>query len=175
MSAGVEFSRPFAVDRVPPDGARLAIEASDGERRALARRFDLVGLEALSAELELERVSAGDLLKVSGRIRADLAQTCVVTLEPVPARIDAVFERLFSREVPEPPEDDDEVEIAEDEPEPLSGDTVDLGEIVAEELVLALDPYPRSSAADQVLAELSGVDGRAAADPFGKLAALRRP
>jgi hypothetical protein len=35
-----------------------------------------------------------------------------------------------------------------DEPEPLEGDRIDLGEIVAEELALAIDPYPRAPGAE---------------------------
>ncbi len=174
MSEGVEFSRPFAVDRVPAGGARVAIEALAGERRALAGRFGLVRLDALSAELRLERVPGGDLLKISGHILAELAQSCVVTLEPVPAGIDAEFERLFSRDVPEIAEGEVEVAIEDDQPEPLPGDAIDLGELVAEELALALDPYPRSPAADQALTALGLADDAKATGPFGALAALRK-
>ena len=58
-------------------------------------------------------------------------------------------------------------------PEPVFGDQLDLGEILAEELSLALDPYPRAPDADQRLAEFSG-DGNDAAGPFEALARLRR-
>jgi hypothetical protein len=58
-----------------------------------------------------------------------------------------------------------------------------VGELVAEELAVALDPYPRSPAADAVLAEHASApptgagdegDGDAGGRPFGALAALRR-
>jgi hypothetical protein len=45
--------------------------------------------------------------------------------------------------------------LADDELEPLVGDRIDVGESFAEELGLALDPYPRAAgAAAQVAAEL---------------------
>ena len=45
-------------------------------------------------------------------------------------------------------EDDEESEV-----ELVSGRTIDLGEAIAEELALALDPYPRAAAADDLVAE----------------------
>jgi hypothetical protein len=60
-------------------------------------------------------------------------------------------------------------------PEPLpSSGKLDLGEILAEELSLALDPYPRSPAADRLLAELEARDRGEAGSPFGVLASLRK-
>lgn len=151
---------------------RLTLEASAAERRALAARFDLVALDSLSADLRLDRIAAGDLVKVGGRVTATLAQRCVVTLEPAPAMIGADFERVFTQDAPEYT-GEEEIEIGADDPEPLAGDTLDLGEIVAEELALALDPYPRSPAADQALQELGVADDGRSAHPFGALARLR--
>jgi hypothetical protein len=45
--------------------------------------------------------------------------------------------------------------------------------ILAEELSLALDPYPRARDADRHLAEFGG-DGGSTRSPFGALAGLRR-
>lgn len=43
------------------------------------------------------------------------------------------------------------VDVERDEPEPLEGTILDLGEIVAEELALSLDPYPRGPLADEIM------------------------
>lgn len=162
MSSGSapEFSRPCAVDRLPAGGQGFALAATEAERAALARRFDLDALDRLEAEGHVQAVpvaGAQPLVEVSGRLRAAASQRCVVTLEPVPATLDTTFRRVFTRELP------DEAAAAEievdalddDEPEPLPpGETLDLGELVAEELAVALDPYPRSPDADAVLAEV---------------------
>ena len=50
MSDKPELSRPYALDRLPSDGVTFAITASAHEREGLARRFDLVALDALEAE-----------------------------------------------------------------------------------------------------------------------------
>ena len=52
------------------------------------------------------------------------------------------------------------------------GETVDLGEALAEQLALALDPYPRAPTADTRIKEI-GILSEEEAGPFGALAALK--
>jgi uncharacterized metal-binding protein YceD (DUF177 family) len=175
LPTAAEFSRLWALDGVPPGGASVALKATADECRALAERFDLVRLDRLEGEVRLERI-AGDLLHVTGRLHAEAAQRCVVTLEPVAATIDVEFDRLFSRDVPEEAAEEVEVDPEAELPEPLPEGGLDLGEILAEELSLALDPYPRSPDADQKLAALgiAADEGDAAGNPFSTLASLRK-
>ena len=49
---------------------------------------------------------------------------------------------------------------------------LDLGEILAEELALALDPYPRAAEADARMAALGAGDAETSA--FAALAALKK-
>lgn len=170
-----EFSRPVALASVPQGGTEVALSATPEECRALARRFDLDRLDRLAGEIRLEHAGR-DLLHVSGRVRADLAQRCVVTFEPVPATVDAGFERLFSADVTADAKGEVEVDALAEEPEPMpEGGALDLGEILAEELSLALDPYPRAPDADRRLAEATAAgDAAGAAGPFGALARLRK-
>ena len=79
-----------------------------------------------------------------------------MTLEPVPAQVEAEFDRLFSRDLPEEASGEVEIDPEAESPEPLVGHVLDLGEVLAEELSLALDPYPRSPDADRLLAEVQG-------------------
>jgi uncharacterized metal-binding protein YceD (DUF177 family) len=167
-----EFSRLFAVDGVPPGGIVVDLVASPEECRALAARFDLLGLDRLEGQLRLERAGDGGVVHVAGRVRADVVQRCVATLEPVDGKVDATFERLFSRDVPLEMTGEVEIDAEADLPEPIPPNGLDLGEILAEELSLALEPYPRSPDADQRLAERAG--DAPAAGPFGALASLRK-
>jgi hypothetical protein len=171
-----EFSRPCAIDRLPAGGTAFDLEASPAERAALARRFDLAGLDLLVARGRVEPAPGG-LIEVRGRLRADLSQRCVVTLEPVPAAVDTEFRRLFTREAP-PPVAAGGVEIEIDPdvdvPEPLGEDGLDLGEVAAEEMAVALDPYPRAPDADAVLAEVAARAAEEDRGPFAVLAPLHR-
>ncbi|HEX8375330.1 MAG TPA: DUF177 domain-containing protein [Geminicoccaceae bacterium] len=172
-----EFSRPCAVERLPAGGMAFDLEASPAERAALARRFDLAGLDRLTAKGRVE-LAPGGLLEVRGRLQAELSQRCVVTLEPVPASVDTEFRRLFTREAL-PPDAvggvEVEIDLDADVPEPLLGeDGLDLGEVAAEEMAVALDPYPRSPNADAVLAEVAARAAEEDRGPFAVLAPLHR-
>ncbi|MCP5117117.1 MAG: DUF177 domain-containing protein, partial [bacterium] len=72
----------------------------------------------------------------------EVSQTCVVTLDPVVNRIEEDLDILFEPERRGTAAPDIAFDPASDR-EPLTGDSLDVGEIVAEELALSLDPYPR--------------------------------
>jgi uncharacterized metal-binding protein YceD (DUF177 family) len=145
-----ELSRPFSVAKVPEEGETFHLEATPEERAALARRFDLVELPSLEADGEILAFDHGRRARVEGVIRARVVQTCVVTLDPVPARIEDSFVRTYTSTPARPSGVEQEMVLdldAEDPPEPLEGGVVDVGEAVAETLGLALDPYPRAPGA----------------------------
>jgi uncharacterized metal-binding protein YceD (DUF177 family) len=170
----VEFSRPLPLDAVPPEGVTVRLQASPEECRALTVRLGLVDLADVRGEIRGVRVEMSASYLVTGRLAADAVQTCVVTLEPVPAKVEAEFDRLFSRDLPAQTEGEVEIDAEAETPEPLAEDRLDLGEILVEELSLALDPYPRAADADGHLAEFSGEPGAGARSPFDALAGLRR-
>jgi uncharacterized metal-binding protein YceD (DUF177 family) len=143
----VEFSRPLALDRISSTQHREEISATDKERAALAQRFDLVSLDSLTASFSLKRVRK-DLVRVKGRVSAELVQACVVTLDPVPARIDERFEVDFLEGAALAVADLELDAEAAEAPEPAPDGWIDLGELAAEQLGLALNPYPRRADAE---------------------------
>jgi len=160
---GPEFSRPLALGMVREGGRRLSLTATPAECAALAARFGILALDSLGAELHLTTEPEGTV-RAEGRIAARLTQACIVTLEPVPQAVDEpVAFRLLppGREPQDGPEDIDEIECPDG--------TADLGEAVAEQLALALDPYPRAPGA-----ELPDEATDRSADAFAALSALRR-
>ena len=166
-AAAVELSRPLALEDLKAGPVEREFAATPGERAALARRFDLLGLDELRANVTVKRNLVGEVA-VEGRLSARVQQACVVTLEPVAADVEDTFDLRFA------PIDPDGHELPADDREPLPDGPLDLGEIVAEQLALSLDPYPRSP--DAVL-EAPVDDGARDAPikqrPFAKLAALR--
>ena len=129
-----------------PRRFRLRVGAAARER--LAARFGLASVDSLSAELEAWRAEGG--LAVEGRFAARVVQYCAVSNAPVPAHVE---ERIAVRFQRLPEEIAEELELEEDQLDilPLAGDEVDLGELVAQSLALALPPYPL--AADEVVEE----------------------
>jgi len=204
-----EFSRPIAVARLEPGELTERIVARADELKALAARFGLVALESLSAEVTLRRIGRGRTIEVEGRLMAEVVQSCVVTLEPLKSRIEETFLLAYApaREVrplrervaadgaakpggklgarkPVPEDADDEIEdelgFGSEPPEPLAGGIVDIGEAVAQQFALALDPYPRKPQArlEDVLGPREGVTigpgERGAGRPFEALGRLAR-
>ena len=170
-----EFSRPVRIDTLGAGLRRVEIEANPEERAALAARFALVSIDRLSAEAEVSR--SGDTVIATGRLDAAVVQSCVASGEPVPATLAEDF-RIEFRPQPDASHPDEEVELGEAELDVVfyDGAAIDLGEAVAETLSLALDPFPRSPAAEAALRQAgvkSEEEARAASSPFAVLKGLK--
>jgi Large ribosomal RNA subunit accumulation protein YceD len=138
-----EFSRRVELARLGAHDAIYPISAEAEERDALARRFDLLSLDRLEAEIHLQRLG-GAIIRVSGRLIADVVQACVVSLEPVASTIEQEFAVLYG---PAQPGKSVVVDLETELVEPFEGDAIDIGEAVAQQLAMALDPYPRAPGA----------------------------
>ena len=123
-------------------------------------------MDRLEATLDLA-AEPGGTVRVRGHLAADVTQACVVTLDPVPQHIEEPVELRFVPAGMESAEDDPG---APDEIPMTRGGVLELGEAVAEQVALALDPYPRAKGAElPPEAQESGSPG-----PFAALAKLRR-
>ena len=125
------------------------LETDADQRARIADALGLDGLERLEAEV---RAAAWlDGARVRGRLRARVRQTCGVTLEPLESDIDHAFEvKLLPAGSPNAPTEPEEAVIdpdAEDPPELVEQDQVDLGALVVEQLALEIDPFPRKPGA----------------------------
>ncbi len=160
-----EFSRPIDVARLPQGEAVYDIAATPAERATLASRFGLLALHRLEAQVRLHRL-AGGLLRLSAELSADVVQSCVVTLDPVGARVDDSFALLYGAPDEEGAKEvvlSGEAELVE----PLPDGLLDIGEVVAQQLSLALDPYPRAAGA------VAEAPQEGLASPFAALAKWR--
>ncbi len=173
-----EFSRRVPLEDISDAEVLLDIEADPVERKALSARFDLLAMENFSARVGLRRSAArdgsGKIIRVTLAINATVTQSCVVTLEPVTARIED-SDIVVEFRPAETPDFTPEVDIApetDDPPEILMGNEIDVGELAAEHLALALDPYPRAEGAEaSATAEIS--DGAGLVDEDRPFAALK--
>jgi uncharacterized metal-binding protein YceD (DUF177 family) len=165
-----EFSHPVPLSEIGSKVVQVKLHANAAERAALAKRFDLLSLDKLSANVALHHENAGILAE--GDFTATLTQACVASGAPVPAQL---AEKFVVRFIPEPELDpDSEIELEPDDCDTVfhNGRIVDLGELVAQSLALAIDPFPRSRDAEAILKK-AGVKGEHEAGPFAALAALR--
>jgi uncharacterized metal-binding protein YceD (DUF177 family) len=125
-------------------------------------------LDRLSAQVELRRKVGGFIL-LEAEFEAEFEQVCAVTLEPVRGALSDRFSLVYG-----PARDEaSEIVLSGDEPafEPLMGDSIDIGEAVAQGLSLALPDFPRDPGAS--LDEL--YTGDPSEKPFAPLARLAKP
>lgn len=143
------LSRRFDVASVRDGALRVPVEATPAECAALAQDCDLPGIETLTADLRVVREGPTGL-HVTGSVKARIRQVCVVSLddfasdltEAVDVRFapEAEVETLQAERAASSVQDDDALG---DLPDPIVNGRIDLGSLVAEVLVLGLDPYPR--------------------------------
>ncbi|MCX7350754.1 MAG: DUF177 domain-containing protein, partial [Alphaproteobacteria bacterium] len=120
----------------PKRGSTEKLSADPEELKALARRFKIPALHALTAEIRATPWRGGGM-KLEGHITADMEQVSVVSLEPFRETVSVPLARYF---LPHGAVVDNE---QEDDADPIDNGWIDLGEVVAETLALDLDPYPR--------------------------------
>jgi hypothetical protein len=145
-----EFSR--LIDRRHLKAAPEDLLATPEECAALAQRFGLVKIRRLGAKLTL--VVDGAAVDASGIMEADFVQSCAISGDDLPVRLN---EPLTFRFVPSvtAPSPDAEIELDDailDEIE-YDGTQFDLGEAVAQSLALAIDPYAVGPAAEEARAK----------------------
>lgn len=150
MTTQPEFSRVLAVEGLTPDKVRKeTVEANAKECAALAKRFDLRELSNFKADLRIRRVEGGDVVRLEGKLSADVVQTCVISLQDVHAHIDGEFDTFLAetgKHTAKKFGDEADLGIDDDDtaPEVIHNGQLDLGEIVAQYLSVELDPYPRA-------------------------------
>jgi uncharacterized metal-binding protein YceD (DUF177 family) len=170
MVTANEFSHVVKLSEVGSHSRNIQLSADEAARAGLMARFDLAALDCLKAEISLAHDSKG--VVATGRFAADLAQYCIASHDPVPAQMDEavhirfIAEPVISGEV--------ELELEADDCDTMfhDGQTIDLGEAVAQSLGLALNPYPRSPEAEKML-KAAGVTSEEDGAQTGALAGLK--
>jgi uncharacterized metal-binding protein YceD (DUF177 family) len=148
MSEVQPFTHLYNLNRLGQVGDEVTIRPAEEERAALARFSDVLAVKAFAGHVALNKLSP-NRFRLDYTLAADIVQSCVVTLAEVPAHIERQFTRelhfspaLRRNSAPPPAED---VVLEADEPEEIDSLHHDLAGALIEELILAIDPYPRAS------------------------------
>jgi hypothetical protein len=166
---------PVTVAQLPDTGLHRDIEASPAVRYAMAEVAELREILFANASLDVTPASGGRV-HVTGRVRARIGQTCVVSLDPILNDIDEAIDLIFAppEQIPQLADlvDDAAESDAEipDPPEPIENGIIDLGRLATDALFLAVDPYPRKA---DVVFEPPDVADDPEDHPFAALKALR--
>jgi uncharacterized metal-binding protein YceD (DUF177 family) len=167
-----EFSRRISVDMIGAGGHKVGISAEPGECAALAKRFGWAAIASLSANAQLLARAGG--IDALGTFEASIERACVASGEPVHERVEEAFAIHFVAKGADA-EPIDDVELSEDDLDMVEfdGAAVDIGEAVAQSLALAVNPFPRSPAAEAKLKEAGVlIEEDAVTGPFAELKTL---
>jgi uncharacterized metal-binding protein YceD (DUF177 family) len=167
-----KFSHIVNLQDLPPNGADYEISANAAECAGLAERFGLVRIDGLDAKLHLQRRARG-AMRLNGKVSAKVTQTCVATLETVEESVETEFDIVFRPDFEDLPSDelefDNELDV-----EPLTGEFLDIADIVAEEMALSINPYPRAATAPAIGPDGGDAGaGSARERPFAVLGTLK--
>jgi len=166
------WSVPVAISDIPEGGKRFDLVADEATRAEVAQTAGLRSLPRLQATFDVARYGS-DGVRVDGEISATVGQNCIVTLDAIDNEVKEAVNLVFappSSPVTGEDGDEDAVVINPDEPEPLTGQTIDLGALATEFLIVGIDPYPRKPGATF---EPPAVEDDGSAHPFAALAALK--
>ena len=156
------------------DRISFSLEPDADARAELAQSLGVRALRKVRLEGRLS--PDGDLdLRLDARLGATVLQDCVATGNPVTTRIEERVIRLYVHDLPVPV--GEEVEMAADENADPLPTTLDLEEVLAEALALALPSWPRIEGAEPVRISVSepGTSPMTDADarPFAALKSLQ--
>jgi len=174
------FSRQIDVAQAEDKAYRATVTATEAECADLALQVGLPAIAALSAKFEVNSAGRGRF-EVKGEVKARVTQICVVSLDPFESDVVQSVQVTFAspRDVEQAEaayakrhEEDPDAEDIPEPPDPIYNGQIDLGLLAAEQLVLALDPYPRKDGAE-FAAEFVQVEDIAEVSPFAALAKLK--
>jgi uncharacterized metal-binding protein YceD (DUF177 family) len=144
------FEQFYDLNRLSDAGYETILTLDEAGRARVAAWLDVPSLDRFEAKIALKRLSPGRFA-YEAEIDAAITQDCTVTLEPVSSHIVKTFSRTLHLVSKAPSQQrftlEGELSAAsgdDDVPEDIDNSHFDLAAPVLEELVLAIDPYPRA-------------------------------
>jgi len=155
-------------------GRDVLIEPDADWRARIAEDLSILSVRKLRFEGRIIPEGTRDW-RLEAHLGATVVQECVVTLDPVSARIEEDVIRRYLSDMPDP--EAGEVEMPEDDTAEALPREIDLGAVMIQALSLALPPFPRKPEAElgEVVVTEPGAEPLRDADlkPFAGLGALR--
>ena len=139
------YSQNFDLFTLSESGQEIRVAPPAVSLARIAEWAGLAGLERFEAVVRVARNGDNNFRYVA-RLEAETLQHCVVTMVPIRGRIAEDVHRSFYV-VPRRTIRTGTIDLAKDDPEDLEtvdSPIIDLAAPLLEELVLAVDPYPRA-------------------------------
>ena len=168
--------RAIRTSSVPKKGQRATTTLSEHEKQTICLFYDLQEIQHFEAKTFLEKKTTTKF-RLSGIVRGEVVQTCVLSLKPVKKLIEEEIDLTVvpASELEKYMESTDDVGLLMvgldgDVPDTYDHEVIELGGFILEHFALGLDPYPRAEDAKIDQSSLED-DGKVSA--FAGLAALK--
>lgn len=161
-----------AVTDIPALGLKRERQITGEGLAPLAKELNMLELTSVIANYRVERL-AGGAYRLHGRVKADGAQACVVTVEPIASHVDDTFDVEFWPDLPDADGGEEKSVLDARDVERLEDGVIPVGRVVFETISAGLDPYPRKPDAafswtDKTDAQTQNVS------PFAALSKLKK-
>ena len=162
----ISLTSVINVNSIGPESLNVfKFVASKEERQTLKTRFEFLDLLSLSAELTVCKTTC-DCWYVKGQLIGVVVQACRSTGTPLRETVDFLIEERYVRSV----NSHEEVEVYMDVAEPLENEAINIGELLAQSLGVAVTAWPRVDGAPETYTSGEGLPDH----PFAELAVLKR-
>ena len=145
----LEYSVEVDLGALPPGGKFFKLAVDHGISPMLAKRLGVVSVRNCAGEIHLKANKT--VITAAGNVRAFLVRECVLSLEELDELIDDSFEVEFLRHdiAPKAGGQSDELNLRE-----VHGEEVfDVGELLIQQLSLAMEPFPRKEGVNSLVEE----------------------
>jgi len=148
-----EFNRIIEIASLPAAGKTFTLDLNADVLEVLAERFGIPKIRSFAGKVTLVPQKQG--VNAAGVVSASLVRECVASLEEMEEEVFDEFNLIFDRTVDPATGDPDHEDFDLEAPEYLEGDSLDVADLLLQQLSLAMDPFPRKEGAKS-LAELYG-------------------
>lgn len=172
-----EFSRIENLPKLSVRDKPLVLTANEGERAALAKRAGVPAIKFFETSFRVSMIGP-EMFEISGTLKASLTLTCGRSLKEISSEIDETFVETYITQGRYKKMADDDLE-ERDNYEVFERVDADLGEMAAQLMILAIDPFPllRGDFPEKIVTSgvsfLSEEQERLQKSPFSKLKNLQ--
>lgn len=152
------------ITNLPSPNEAIELNLDKAELQALADECAVLACKNLKTRFRARRWRKHGVI-ISGEFSVDIDQECIKTLELVHSHLREAFERQFlpngSTDYQEPEIIDGEMVLdpeAADIPDVLETNEINLWDLLVEEMILTIDPFPKSQSTDEIHLEAAQSD-----------------
>jgi uncharacterized metal-binding protein YceD (DUF177 family) len=172
LPAKPPLSHKISIASLPRMGQHVALKASESVCLQIAHQLGLPSIQRLDAHFHIVPSRSG-IMRVTGEVKAQVEQLCIVSLEAFPYDISETVDLRFieADKLGKPAKAEVERTLEdEDPPDPIYDGVIDLGELAVEFVALSLEPFPRKPGVElPVQLNITKEES-----PFAVLAALKK-